>query len=106
MAQRPDDNRGGNHSRTVAETTPSRTKHHSRWSRVGQRLGDSADSICASVDPGDVFEDALGGGYYAENGGVGFASTSKPSGTLSGVSDARIWTPLGLMAATQTSMPS
>ena len=30
-----------------------------------------------AVDPGDVFEDALGGnlgGYYAENGGVGFAS--------------------------------
>ncbi len=30
-----------------------------------------------SVDPGDVFEDALGGGYYAENGGVGFASTER-----------------------------
>ena len=30
-----------------------------------------------AVDPGDVFEDALGGnpgGYYAENGGVGFAA--------------------------------
>lgn len=35
-----------------------------------------------SVDPGDVFEDSLGGGYYAENGGVGFASTSKPIGDI------------------------
>lgn len=30
-----------------------------------------------SVDPGDVFEDALDGGYYADNGGVGFASTER-----------------------------
>ncbi len=35
-----------------------------------------------SVDPGDVFEDALGGGYYAENGGVGFASTTRVNDIL------------------------
>lgn len=35
-----------------------------------------------SVDPGDVFEDALGGGYYADNGGVGFASTERVNDIL------------------------
>lgn len=82
MAQRPDDvgvvtMRGQSPSYTESDESTIRTGRAS-----ASASGIQPTQFVQSVDPGDVFEDALGGGYYAENGGVGFASTSKPIGDI------------------------
>lgn len=82
MAQRPDDIRVA----TTRGQSPNYAESDEATIQAG-RASASASGIqptqfVQSVDPGDVFEDALGGGYYAENGGVGFASTSKPIGDI------------------------
>lgn len=82
MAQRPDD--------IGVATTRGQSPNYAESDEATIQAGRASASASGiqptqfvqSVDPGDVFEDALGGGYYAENGGVGFASTSKPIGDI------------------------
>lgn len=82
MAQRPDD--------IGVATTRGQSPNYAESDEATIQAGRASASASGiqptqfvqSVDPGDVFEDSLGGGYYAENGGVGFASTSKPIGDI------------------------